>query len=131
MYAMGTLNCLTYNVRGLNSPEKSNKVLREIKRYSANIIFLQETLIAQDTNIKLYSNFFPTWYYGDSPIRRAKGVAIGLGKDVSFRLEDRKVDPEGQFLFLKDNFQGMECTLANVYCPNKIPKIYMKEILSK
>lgn len=90
-----------------------------MKRYSTGILFLQETHIALDTNVKLYSKHYQTWYYGDSPIRRAKGVAIGLARDLRFTVEDGKVDPEGRCLFLNGNLQGMECTFANVYCLNK------------
>lgn len=37
-----------------------------------------------------------------------------------------KADPEGYYLFLKGSLQGTECTLANVYCPNKNPKGYLR-----
>lgn len=106
-------------------------MLGECKRYSAYIIFLQETYLTQDTNIKLYSQKYPVWYYSDSPIKRAKGFAIGLAKDVRFQLEERLVDRDGRFIFLKGILQGMECTLANIYCPNKNPTRYLIEILGK
>lgn len=60
--------------------------------------------------------------------RREKEVAIGMEKDVSFALENRKVYPEGWLLFLKGIPQGSECTLANTYYPKK-KKHYMKEIM--
>lgn len=127
---MNNSTFLTYNVRGLNSPEKRHMVLRELERSAAEIIFLQETHIAQDSNFRLYSRNIPVWYYADSPNRRAKGVTIGLGKKVSFVVEERKVDPEGRFLYLRGTLQVMKYTLANVYCPNKYPKKYFIGILN-
>lgn len=98
---MTDVKFITYNVRGLNSPGKRHIILKELERYHADIVFLQETHIPLDSNIKLCSRAIPTWYYSDSPNMRVKAVAIGIAKNISFTLEDRKADPEGRFLFLK------------------------------
>lgn len=102
-----------------------------MERNAAELIFLQETHIAQDSNTKLYSMNITVWYYGDSLSRRSKGVVIGFGKNFSFVLEERKVDPEGSFLFLRGTLQGMKYTLANVYCLNKYPQKYLIGILNE
>ena len=104
-------------------------VLREVERYSAEIVFLQETHITLDSNVRLFSQAIPTWYYGDSPKKRAKG-AIGVGKYISFKVEERKVDPEGRYLFLRGVLQGKKYTLANIYCPNRHPQKYLRWILN-
>ena len=41
---MTNLNFITYNVRGLSSPEKRHMVLREVERYSAEIGYVGEKL---------------------------------------------------------------------------------------
>lgn len=41
----GSLNFMTYNVRGLNAPIKRNNVIREIKHYKVDVVLLQETRI--------------------------------------------------------------------------------------
>lgn len=51
---MTDVKFITYNVRGLNSPEKRHIVLKEVERYFADIIFLQEKHISLDSNTKLY-----------------------------------------------------------------------------
>lgn len=91
-------------------------VPREIERNAADIVFLQET--------------YCTGYYGDSPIRRAKGVAIGFGKNVYFIVAERKFDPDGRFLFLRGTLLDTKYTFANVYCPSGNPKKYLIKILS-
>lgn len=96
---MTDTNLLTYNVRGLNTPAKRQKILKELKQYRAEVVFLQETHLSHETNVKLYSKDFLNWYYRDSTTKRAKGVAIGFVKGTRFTLEDRMIDPEGRFPF--------------------------------
>lgn len=92
---MTEVNFVTYNVRGLNSPTKTHKILKELQQYRADVVFLQETHVALETNIKIYSTNHPTWFYGDSPIKRSKGAAIGFAKTCLFSLTDRMTDLEG------------------------------------
>lgn len=125
------INCLTYSVKGLNSLTKRHKVLRELQQYGADVVFMQETHLLWDSGIKLYSRNFSNWIYSDSPIKRAKGVAIGFSKRLNYVLIDRKSDPEGRFLFLKIKLGERILTLANVYCPNRGPTKYLSQILNR
>lgn len=84
---MTTLNFMTYNVHGLNAPIKRNNVIREFKHYKADVVLLQETHISYDSNLKILSTDYPVWYYGDSPIKSAKGIAIGFARGVRFALD--------------------------------------------
>lgn len=128
---MTTINFLTYNVRGLNTPSKKHMIMKELKRYEADVVFLQETHISHESNVKLSSRDFPVWFYGDTVTNRARGVAIGFANGTRFALEDRVTDPEGRFLFLKGKLGDEEYTLANIYAPNKRPMKYPKSILAK
>lgn len=128
---MTDINFLTYNVRGLNTPAKRHKILKELKQYRAEVVFLQEAHLFQETNVKLYSKDFPNWYYRDSTTKRTKGVAIGFVKGTRFTLKDRMTDTEGRYLFLKGRLGEMTCTLANIYCPNRNPIKYLKETMGK
>lgn len=92
------------------------------------MVFLQETHLALETNIKLYSTKLPTWFYSDSPTKRAKGVAIGFTKTCKFSLTDRMTDPDGRYLLLKGKLGDKMFTLANVYCPNKNPITFLKQV---
>lgn len=79
----------------------------------------------------MFSKDFPVWYYGDSPISQAKGVAIGFARGVRFELEERITDPEGRYLFLRGKLNGFECSLANFYGPNKNANRYLLGALEK
>lgn len=109
---------MTYNVKGLNSPLKRHKVLKELEHLKADVVFLQETRL-------------PSWFYGDSPIKRAKGVAIGFSKRIKFKILERSTDQEGHYLFLKVKVGDRIFTLANIYCPNKNPVKYLSQVLTK
>ena len=98
---MGTLKIVLYNVLGLNTPIKRGNILRELKYLKADIILLRETYISQDSNLKICSHDYPLWYYGDSPTKRAKGVAIGFAREVRFVFGEGMVDPEGRYLLLR------------------------------
>ena len=128
---MPVIKCLSYNVKGLNSPSKRHKVLEELKRYRADVVLLQETHLTLGSNIKLYSPDFPLWFYGDTISKRARGVAIGIAKGIRFVLTDRLTDPEGRFLFLRGKLEEEEYTLVNIYAPNTSPMKYLQGILGK
>lgn len=92
---MSMFKIVSCNVRGLNAPTKRFNILRKLKYLKADVVLVQETHISQDSNLKISSYNFPIWYYGDSPTKRAKGVAIGFARGVRFSLEERMVDLEG------------------------------------
>lgn len=58
-------------------------------------------------------------------------MAIGFAKDVRFKLEERMTDPESRFLFLRGKLNGSDCSLANVYGPNKNSSKYLLGVLAK
>ena len=128
---MTEVKFLSYNVKGLNSTVKRLKVLGEIEKLRADVVYIQETHLTLDANIKLYSPAYPTWFYGDSISKRARGVAIGFTRGLGFTLEARLTDPEGRFLFLKIKLDNITYTLANIYAPNLHPIQYLSKILGK
>lgn len=122
---VSSLNIISYNVRGLNAPIKRANIINELKYLKADVVLLQETHFSQGSNTGIFSRDYLTWYYGDSPSIRAKGVAIGFARGVRFDLDKRKTDPEGRYLFLKGKLNGAEYSLENIYCPNKNPIGYL------
>lgn len=89
------IKCLTYNVKGFNSPNKRHKVLRELQHYGADVFFLQETHLVWEAGIKLYSKYFPKWIYSDSPIKR-------LCKRIKFCPNRQENRPGRALSFSKD-----------------------------
>lgn len=121
---------MTYNVRGLNIPSKKHTIMKELKRYGAEVFFLQETHISHESKVK-HPGTFRYGFMGTQVLKERGGVAIGFANRICFVLKDRLTDPEGRFLFLKGKLGDEEYTLVNIYAPNKNPMKYLKGILAK
>lgn len=128
---MTPIKFTTYNVRGLNMASKRRNIFNELKLLGPEVVFLQETHISHESSLRLYSNEYPIWYQGDTISNRARGVAIGFAKRTRFVFEDRLVDPEGRYIFLRGRLYEREYTLANIYAPNKNSMKYLVNILEK
>lgn len=125
------LTIISYNVREFNACVKRANILGELKLLKAEVVMLQETHLSTNRNQTIYSREFPEWYYSDSPIRGARGVAIGFARGTRFELEERLSDPEGRYLFLKGKINGLKYSLANIYGPNKNTYRTVMAILTK
>lgn len=58
-------------------------------------------------------------------------MSIGFSNRMKYTLLGRRVDPEGRYLFLKVKLGVKTYTLANVYCPNRDPIVYLSQTLSR
>lgn len=128
---MATIKFTTYNVKGLNTSKKRFDIFNELKLLGPDVVFLQETHISLQSRLRLFSKEYPVWFQGDTISSRSRGVAIGFTKKTRFVLEERLVDPEGRYLFLRGRLNEEEYTLANIYAPNKNPMKYLANILGE
>lgn len=109
---------VSLNARGLNTPEKRSKLLLNISRSKADIVFVQETHFRSDAIPKLRNPYYPTVYHASNPLHKSKGVSILIAKRCPFQITDTLVDQKGRYLFLKGSLFGKTITLANIYAPN-------------
>lgn len=68
-----TLNFMSLNVKGLNSPYTTNTFCKDLRSQKGDILFLQETLFAKSISEVLNSPFFPNLL----------GQMLHLGKELS------------------------------------------------
>uniref|UniRef100_A0A8C5PTB1 Reverse transcriptase domain-containing protein n=1 Tax=Leptobrachium leishanense TaxID=445787 RepID=A0A8C5PTB1_9ANUR len=129
MYAQGSLKLVTYNVRGLNTPEKRKQVLRELRAHKASVAFLQETHFKQDKQPSFKDSNFPTGYFSNYTGGKSRGTAIVFSRDIPFIEKDIASDPEGRFLFLKGQIAEAMYTFASIYLPNKAQHKCLANIL--
>lgn len=122
---MTTIKVITYNVRGVNTPSKRCK---DLLLLGANVVCLQEMHITHASGQGLESHSFPMWLYEDSTSSHSRGVAIGLDKTTVFTVREQLADPEGRFIFVKGTLFNMECTLVNIYSPNRDPDLFLKKV---
>uniref|UniRef100_A0A8C5PLK8 Endonuclease/exonuclease/phosphatase domain-containing protein n=1 Tax=Leptobrachium leishanense TaxID=445787 RepID=A0A8C5PLK8_9ANUR len=119
MYTSGSLKLLTYNVRGLNTPQKRTKILRELRAQKAAVAFIQETHFRGDSSPTLRDRFFPTGYFSSFTGGKSRGVAILLAREVPFKEKGVQLDQNGRFLFIKGTIGDTLYTFASIYLPNK------------
>ncbi|CAH2293707.1 Hypothetical predicted protein, partial [Pelobates cultripes] len=81
---LDTLNILSYNVRGLNTPEKRNMALREFHRLQAEVVFV------------LTNRHYPHAYYNNFTHNKSRGVAILIGVQLPLIYQQHYADESGR-----------------------------------
>lgn len=128
---MSTLNLLSYNIKGLNSPGKRAMFRNEIRRLGGQVIFVQETHIKSEKQNILTSLYFPYAYASCAPTSKARGVAIWIAKSVPWELKEIKTDGEGRWLGVKGKCFGRLVTFGTLYTPNKGQMGFIENAIDK
>lgn len=90
---------VTWNVRGLNIPEKRS-VLREIHRLRSHNCFLQETHSTAAGRLLLRDTRYPQIYHATFPDTKSKGVSMLIHKSVPWKLEEEWTDGSERLLYI-------------------------------
>ncbi|CAH2292122.1 Hypothetical predicted protein [Pelobates cultripes] len=125
-----TLSLYLINVKGLNSPQKRVRALRELRALHISIAFFQETHFKTRNHQQFSSKYYPLGFHATNLESKTKGTSILFSSDTPFRKEAEIADPEGRYLFLKGTIHQTHFTLANVYLPNKGQKPFPNKILA-
>lgn len=101
---MTKITFTSYNVKGLNVPEKWIRLLAELGRLKSQIIFLQETHFRRDKIPSLKNHRFPIFpivYHSAWQTSKSCGVSIILSKQLPWKESSVFTDEEGRFLIVK------------------------------
>ena len=115
-----SFNLLSLNVRGIQSNGKRMTIFNWLNTHTSDqaIIFLQETHSERrDENLWTTQFSCGKIFYSHGQCN-ARGVLIGVRKNLDFKLEDIRSDDEGRFLILKSIIQDMPFLLVNIYNAN-------------
>uniref|UniRef100_A0A8C5LKV7 Reverse transcriptase domain-containing protein n=1 Tax=Leptobrachium leishanense TaxID=445787 RepID=A0A8C5LKV7_9ANUR len=126
-----SLRFLTYNVKGLNVPEKRGRLMRELLSLRTAVAFLQETHFRARDPPRLLSKAYPTGFFSDYTDTKSRGTAILISKDVPFQLTDQLADVEGRYIFVKGTILETQYTFASIYLPNRDQHKCLARILKK
>lgn len=126
---MTKLKIISYNVKGLNTPEKRTIILSELWRLKAQVAFIQETHFRQDRIPRLYNFRYPICYNSCSKGSKSKGVSIVLSKNIGWEEIAIKRDEEGRWLLVKGRCLGKLFTFATLYAPNRGQAAFLEEFL--
>lgn len=86
---------VSWNVNGLNTPEKRYIALRVLYRLRAGVCFIQETHFRKDAIPRLQNRRYPQMYHSCSPESKSKWVSILIGQKNVW------ADTESRILFVK------------------------------
>ncbi len=122
------LRFISWNVKGLNSPVKRNKVFDHLRSLNTKIAFLQETHLKPSDHLKLRRGWVGQLYHS-SFSSKARGTAILVHKSVPLSVSKVISDPNGRFNIVTGKIFGSTLTLANVYGPNWDNEDFYKNFL--
>ena len=122
------ISIITLNVNGLNSSIKRHRLEDWIKKKNPTICCLQEThLIVRDAH-RLKVKEWEKIYHAHGHSKKA-GESILVSDNVDFKPKLLRRDKEGYFILLKGSINQQDITIINIYAPNFISSMYIKQIL--
>lgn len=127
---MDQLTCISWNVRGINSPIKRKKILTYLKRQSVDIALIQESHLTDLEHLKLRRDWVGSVFYS-SYSSNARGVALLIHKNINFKLNLIERDKEGRFLLVDCVLNTHRVTLVNIYGPNYDDPGFFQNLLMK
>lgn len=107
----------SWNVKGLNSPLKRQKVWKYLLDHGFEVVALQETHLKREEELRLRHKKYAL-IYRSSAITKHRGVALMFPNSLKFQPEDIKSDKEGRVVLVKGKVRGRLCTFISGYAPN-------------
>lgn len=130
MFNGSELKISSWNTRGLNKLVKLKQVLGRLKQMKSNIIFLQETHLAQ-SDVSRVNKRWPGQVYSACFTSQARGVMILIHKSIPFQLIKKYIDPAGRYIILNGTIMSLQINLICIYGPNSDdPAFYQNLFLS-
>lgn len=121
---MSSLNCISYNVKGLGNPIKRKKILNQLKKLQCSIAMLQETHLSEKEHLKLKREWVDLVFSSSFEKGRKRGVAILFSKAVYFNHIETVSDKNGRYVLVKGDISGTKVTLLNLYAPNEDSAVF-------
>lgn len=124
-----TLNWLSLNVQGMNSPQKRVKIFKYLKQQKIDIACLQETHFSTTSCPKYFAAHYPQVFLANASTKH-RGVLIAISKTVPFICSKQIADPNGRYLILQGTVQDNEVTIMSYYAPNTNPGPFLSHVCS-
>ena len=103
----------SWNVNGVNEPVKRGKVLTHLKSLQADVIFLQETHLKNDSYTRLRCRGIQHIYHSNFSVK-ARGTAILIRRGVPFKHLSTIADKDGRYVMVAGEFHSTPVTLLNI-----------------
>lgn len=114
------LKVASYNVNGLGSPVKRDKVISKMKKEEVGILFLQETHLTDKEHEKLKRRGYNQEFSSSYKSGRRRGVSILISSRISFEMLKIIKDKEGRYVLVIGRLEGELVSLNECICPSRI-----------
>ena len=125
---MNHISIITLNVNGLNSSIKRHKLAEWIKMKDPTICCLQETHLIEKDIHRLKVKGWEKTYHAHGLSKKA-GISILISDKVDFKSKLVRRDKKGHFVLLKGTINQEDIMILNIYAPNNVASLYIKQIL--
>lgn len=119
----------SWNCRGQQNTKKVKQVMNRIKTLESNIIFLQETHLRREDELKVRRR----WKGGiwSAPFTsQARGVMILVRDSIPLQIHKVVKDKAGRYLIIHGSILREGLILINVYAPNTDEPHFFKKFIS-
>lgn len=126
---MSSLNIISYNVRGIRSQLKRQKIMRFLNERKFDIVYIQESH-SVDSDHKIWESEWGGRTYFSHGTNEARGVGIWIRKNSAIKVENCIKDNNGRYIISDISYEGSNYTLVNVYAPNTDEPDFFKTVFN-
>lgn len=121
---------VTWNVKGLNNPNKRSRVFSHLRKLRADVVYLQESHLRIGDHSRLRNSKFDKIYHSGFDCK-ARGVAILISKTTHFSATNVISDKQGRYLIVTGILCRVPVLLVNIYAPNFDNVDFANDLLGK
>lgn len=122
---MTEFKTISVNCRGLGTFKKRKDVFMHLRKYNADVLFLQDVHVARGNENK-FRNAWGRDVIVSPFTSNARGVAILSGRTQTIDFFDPDIDPNGNYIICKAKIIDQTYVLVCVYGPNTdSPQFYL------
>lgn len=107
----------SWNCRGLRKLKKTKQVMNRIKLLQSNIVFLQETHLMYNEDLRIRRRWRGK-VFSASFNSQARGVTILVHESIPLQVNKVINDKFGRYLIIQGIILKEQIILANIYAPN-------------
>ena len=111
---------VTFNTNGLRNPTKRKQCFQYLKRHRADIIFLQETHCASETEIETWTKEWGGDGIWNNYRSNSRGTAILWKKSSEFIVQKISTTHEGRTIIAMLSYNKLNVMIINIYAPNSV-----------
>lgn len=121
------MKVVSWNVKGLRTPNKRMQVLRHLKRLRPDVAMIQETHL-REGELALMKKLWVGSVFGSASRGNKAGVITLVHKQLAHSLVSHECDEEGRMSHLVIDHSGERWHIYNVYGPNSDNKDFFRNL---